>query len=656
MGKQGRKKQRQKRQQDKKKIHQGGDQDGSSQSPAVNAASAVHQLRHADPHIRLNALVALQATILRPATSSSAATTKRVSVPVLQAVREQILDSNLECASAAAECLAQYLSTASHVELLSATTASWTLVFLARLGQCHQAIQTSNSSNNANKGDGKKIKQWFALAAPTLRALCNLIENNEQALNQLNTEADQFLGTIVGLLQDVGSFQQPSTVDPRLTGWVEETATYAARALHSSLDDNLDMVSHINNTPTSADPNAWIQLLSSIPELAQLHLCGSLVTMFQMAPTEWQSTCLIQHVIPSLTQRAVKSVSPQQLQSLEMEYSNAVALWKTQQEDEQLEGEIVRKIQDRKEPARLIARRQKEMDRGGAPGGAKFNEEDTKDGEQAMEDALVAWNGVLLPLQVSLEVSANLLSSFIREENAMEQDEGILGQRIHQTLVSANFADAVLQVLQTMCTYYKSREERAAQQAEQQVLTDDLKEVISKCSACMTNCVLSEVLSTTNYETTWLALEPHATAPGVARVLVVLAQRHGNIALPADSRLIQQLLQSTDEECQRDGVCLLVGVLNSNSTAVSDDTVQKATAELLRLLGSGPTVVKVEILNAIMDLWGQDDFYPHVFSDQQVLSSFQAALTSLSKWKDIDEESEEILFNASRFVDYKLGR
>jgi hypothetical protein len=44
-----------------------------------------------------------------------------------------------------------------------------------------------------------------------------------------------------------------------------------------------------------------------------------------------------------------------------------------------------------------------------------------EDGHQAMEeeDALVAWNGVILPLQVTLEAMANVLSCLIKKEDAM---------------------------------------------------------------------------------------------------------------------------------------------------------------------------------------------------------------------------------------------
>ena len=218
MGKQGRRKQRQKRKQ------QGGTGNSKQQAKdPVNPASAVHQLRHADAKTRHAALVALQATVLHPSS-------KQVSLSVLQAIREQVMDNNLECASAAAECLAQYLSFACHYP---EQTASWTLVFMGRLDTCHRQIQQKTN-----------LKQWYALAAPCLRALCKLIEVNELALNQLNLQKQTFLTTIFGLLQDTIEFEGNN--DDRITGWVCDTGIYAARMLHSALDDNDEMASIIN--------------------------------------------------------------------------------------------------------------------------------------------------------------------------------------------------------------------------------------------------------------------------------------------------------------------------------------------------------------------------------------------------------------------------
>lgn len=627
MGKQGRRKQRQKRQQQRK---QEGGVAGRDPSAPVNPSSALHQLRHADPKVRQNALIALQATIVQPSA-------KRINISVMEAVREQVMDSNLECASAAAECLAQYLAFTNNMEHQAATTASWTVVLITRLGQCHQAVLSKHS----------KIKLWYALAAPCLKTLCKLIEINDKALEQImssESHIDAFLSMLLGLMQCVSNAE--TTSDANLIQWAEETATYAARTMHSSLDENPEIADRINSK--SADPKAWAHLLANLPALTQLHICGSLVAVYQISPSAWLATFLVQHVLSSLSIRI--SIDPQRLQSLEQEYYEAAVLHEKQKADEQLESEIVRKIQDRKEPAKIIAKRQKEVDRGSK---AVINDEDTKDGQQAMEEAFITWTEILEPVQLALEVVANLLSCFIRDDDAMDQDDAgaEFDQPIVEAMIATNWYEGILKVLQLLCSYKITS---ANEDAKLRPLHEELNETISKSAACMANCVLSTVLDSNNFQATWQVLRPFAQCSGVCSVLVVLAQNHPEMSV--DTELIRELLKpDSSEETKRDGICLLAMSLGRGMGTQSIDVVNQATQEMLRLLKDGPTVVRIEILSAIMDLWGQDEFYPDLFVSHNILAHFQSALASLSSVKSSDPEAEEILYNAERFVEYKQG-
>ena len=630
MGKQGRKKQRQQRRQHPQPI----ENDPSSQPSAVNPSSAVHQLRHADPKIRQTALVALQANIIHNDSSHS---NKLISVAVLQAIREQVMDANFECASAAAECLALYLSysgtSTTNVEHQQAvTTASWTPVLMARLDQCLKAIQN----------DTKKWKLWYAVAAPCLKTLCKLVESNERALEYITSsrvQMDSFVTTILGFLHMITKFERTS--DLRFNEWVEEAAIYAARTLHSSLDENPDLAERIHaSSSENGAMNAWAQLLvlDKLPTLSSLHICGSLVTIHQMMPSAWLSPLIVQHVLPCLNRNLV--VPPDQLQSAEVAFAEGLALRKAQKEDEELEGEIIRKIQDRKEPARMIARRQKDMDRG-----SKASIEDTKDGEQVMEEAIAAWSTIILPLQLTLEVTANLLSSFIREEETTPLDTATL-----QALISTRLAESLIKALLTICSY---QERRGTVPKDHEALSDDLQDCVSKASACITNAILSQVLESSNFEAAWQMLQPNMKWVGVSSILVALAQQGLPVSTQHVAGIQQLLLQSSHEECQRDGVSLLAIIMMNPQHP--PQIVMEATQELLRVLSHGQNLAKVEALNAIMDLWGQDDYHPEIFVSQQILPNFQGALATLSTNKNLDPEAEEILFNASRFVDYKIG-
>jgi hypothetical protein len=244
-----------------------------------------------------------------------------------------------------------------------------------------------------------------------------------------------------------------------------------------------------------------------------------------------------------------------------------------------------------------------------------------------------------------LEVTANLLSCLIQKEDdmAVEKDDEGLDQALHQALVAAKLAERILQMLQTLCVF----------QSNETVLQEDLQDTISKCAACLSNCVLSTVLAEADFAATWQVLRPHAMETGVCSVLVVLAQQHQQRSM-VDLELVQNLLtKSTNEDVQRDAVCLLVAALSNNNTA--SEVVFQMTKELVRLLEEGSTSVKAEVLNVIMDLYGQDDFHPQVFASLNLLDHFQRCIASMPK-KSMEPEVEEILLNANRFVDYKSGR
>jgi hypothetical protein len=587
-----------------------------------NPSSAVHQLRHPDPKMRHGALVALQANFLHEGS-------KQVSLPVLQAVREQVMDTDMNCASTAAECLAQYISYAEedkHKDVM----ASWTLIIIARLDQCHQAILAK--PNN--------VKPWYALAAPCLRALCRLIETNELALNQMNLSKQTFLSTVFGLLQ--ASASQEATLDPNLTEWVLDTAAYAARCIHSSIDDNFEMVDIINGNKKIIE--LWPSLLTSLPNMAQLHLAGCIVSLYQAAPAPWQSSCIMNEVLPCLSR--FMAVDEQNLRTLEENYRQAKLLWTSQKEDDEMEKEILQTIEKRREPTRDIARRLKTTTRKG-----KAVMDNQEDGRQAMEDSLSEWNNVIMPLQLALEVMANLLSCLIQDDDniSVERDDGV-DRLLRQTLVTNKVAECIVRMLQNLCVYKKSRPEK-----ENELLQDDLQETVDKLSACLANCVLSKVLAESDFVSTWSVLRQHPTEKGVGSVMAAMVQNSKSLRELAvhDLEIFQGMLHNPDdEEIQRDAVCLVSAALAGNPTT---EVVTKFTSELIKLMGTAAIAVKCEVLNTVMDLYGEDDFHPQVFMALDTLNHIQQCIMTVPQ-KDLGPEEEEILSNANRFVEYKLGQ
>jgi hypothetical protein len=122
-----------------------------------------------------------------------------------------------------------------------------------------------------------------------------------------------------------------------------------------------------------------------------------------------------------------------------------------------------------------------------------------------------------------------------------------------------------------------------------------------------------------------------------------------------DLDLFSNLLQISkdNEEIQRDAVCAMAEAIMAEAPV---ELVTKVTMAWICLLdGAASTTLQCEVLNVMMDLYGQDDFYPQVFASLNVLGHFQKCISKMPK-TGLEPESEEIVFNGNRFVDYKLGR
>jgi hypothetical protein len=600
--------------------------------------AVVQQIRHADPKTRHATLIALQSTLLHP-------TNKRVSLPVLQAVREAVMDSNLDCAIEAAACLVLFLSSASNDDSSEYKTveAGWTLILLGRLEHCHQGIHTKEST-----------KQWWGLSAQCLKALCFLIEGNALALERANSQNQTFLSTLFALLGDAQTHE--NCTDTKMTDFVTDTAIYAARSLHSSLDDNPGMVCLLGETSNTMWSTCLSASSSKLPELAQLHLSGSVIICRQITPSaHWQSF-VISHALPCLLRNA--NFDAQRAKAVEEDYRQAKSLWEQQKTDDKLEQDIIRAVNAKKEPARDIAKRQKEN-----PREDKSMFEAHQDGRQATEDALLTWSSIFTPLQLALELATNLLSCLIKDDfdddtMVVEKDES-MNPELMQALQSNNIPDRMVQLLQKVGQYSKDRQE------EKGLLHEDLCDTISKISACLANCVLSNMFEVDDSAAAtpiilWNCLKQHAHEDGIGSVMVVAVQRHEALrqyVLGNDLDFVfDQFMTTQNEEIQRDGVCLLAAAANSHAPHPVV-VIHKVSECLLRLSSDASTSVSVlcEVLNALMDIYSQDDRYRETFQSLGILGHFQRSVVMLQK-QSLGEEERDMVFNAQRFVEYKQER
>jgi len=119
---------------------------------------------------------------------------------------------------------------------------------------------------------------------------------------------------------------------------------------------------------------------------------------------------------------------------------------------------------------------------------------------------------------------------------------------------------------------------------------------------------------------------------------------------------------SKSKSIQREAIEML-GILLSQEDHPED--VNRNVVSALINSGSKKARVLSEVLNALMDIYGDDDCHPVVFEGLNVLSFFQRSVPVLktSIQCDRDEATQEEVsqwretaLNASRFIQYKKGQ
>ncbi len=783
MGKAGRrKKNRQKRKQQLNgdPIHATGDSDTSS-NIIVNPQSAVQRLRHADPKVRHASLVALQASVLSQARCASH---KPVSMKVLQAVREQVTSNDLECSAVASDCLAQYLiSISSHKKNANNSDqqkqimASWALVLLGRLDDCRKALEQQRQeqqssketkSKNQQKKAEKTKKRWYAVAAPCFIALCQLIEDNGHALDQINLQKKTFVHVVFGMLSlecdkkameaaaddmamkdaiDEDAAGQQDAIFAKLR---ETTALYSARCLHSALDDNLELAEALDGG--EQNQQIWINLLGIksdginnehfLSVMTRLHLIGCLGNLYQLSlhgdsqgsnSVSWfekailefgirtsspaNSEGLLLEVLLSSKSDQNSSVSLLQLRLKEMEarYRIAEALLEKQQRDQQLEEEIDAMVKERKEPAKLIARRQKKVKEAKREAfreqqkakmiaeaesskdddmmDASDNEEDEKepakekagkmvreqDGEEAKSEAMLEWIGTTGPIQLGLEIFTNLVSTWVVDGD--DPMGGVGGgntksSTLARSIQGEKMAPRLARTLQTLSQFLRTIQLQKLPPDDP--IRSDAEETIGKVSACVANCFLSGISDPldTLWESALVEVRTELGMPSPSRVVLDACSSILAVAVEMDPgilrsscssssrsdqiQLFQRLLPRSDAVCLISAVVLLETADIAKVSAETEATIRALTETFLALLRPSSQSVdpttQTSILKAFMDWYGNDDFYPHLYESLGISQVISGALDFIAKNQsnlDLDEEQLQILHNSGRFLDYK---
>ena len=773
MGKAGRrKKNRQKRKEQLSSDPIHATVDDNVSNIIVNPQSAVHRLRHADPKVRHAALVALQASVLSQARCASH---KPVSMKVLQAVREQVTSNDLECSAVAADCLAQYLlsissstKNANNSDQQKQTVASWALVLLGRLEDCRKALEEQRQqqqeaakanatiSKNQQKKAEKTKKRWYAVSAPCLIALCQLIEDNGYALDQINLQKKTFVQVVFGLLslecenaklakstsslddaamKDDGDEDGSQTHDVIFAKLRDTTALYSARCLHSALDDNWELAEALGGG--EQNQQLWVNLLGAndgtqthlLSTITRLHLIGCLVNLYQLSlhggdasDSTWYEKAIVEFGIRASTppnsegllleillsnksnNNAAASLLQVRLAENETRYRDAETLYEKQHRDQQMEQEIDAKVKERKEPAKLIARRQKKVKEAKREAfreqqkakmiaeAESTNDDDMmdnsdneeqpeektgkiireQDGEEAKNEAMSEWFNTTGPIQLGLEIFTNLVSTWISNGDdpmghgaATNPKSSQLFQITHEQNMTARFA----QTFQTFSQFL-----RTSEGAPNDPIRNDAEETIGKVAACVCNCFLTEIFD--KHEMLWTTIlnilhtELGQSTPSESileaglSILAVASEMNPIILRSSNSSdqfaLFQRLLPRPDAVCLLSSLIRLETANGANASAATEATIQNLTESFLSLLRPTSQLVnpktQTSILKAFMDWYGNDDFYPHLYETLGVSQVIGVALEHIAKHQDsldLDEEQLQILHNSGRFLDYK---
>ena len=392
--------------------------------------------------------------------------------------------------------------------------------------------------------------------------------------------------------------------------------------------------------------------------------------------------------------------------------TQAHALYQQQDADDALERDVIQTIDDKKEPARLIARRQKERKQQQQ---ATMNddyknkhvdnmEQDDSltqrvDAREGLEEARKSWHSAMSPLQLALELVANVTSMQSGHENddgmAMEQDDIVWGPEqeaelmaeadagglptatssqspmdaaLLEALVQSGLADRLVTLIKELCAQVDDAKPLPLD------VKNDIEDLQSKCAACLGKCIGNLTASWQVSTELWKDLRSAAECftgsgtEGVFDTMAVAIRTRPEVRkqIQADDLefLMNQLSLSTSSDSIKGNVICILGLLCSSELHPREVNENVCSGLLLLLQSSSSPIIMTEVFNALMDMYG-DDRHTQVFNSLDVLGNFQRMLPRFKKRiqaeskKDSDENVEqwrEASLNASRFISYKKGQ
>lgn len=648
--------------------------------------SIVLKLRHNDPKIRHAALAALVHT------------SSKMHPSTVQAVRDQLMDrTHTECASMAAACLSNFLAFALEEE--HALTAGWVLLLVERLRDCYSHIESSSTTSTTTLSLTQLYLVW-ELAERCWTCLTHLVENNPLAMERMLRSAALRQDTMKLLFQYL-HFTSTHTVEHQHLS--EAVQIMASRCLHSIWDDNDEFILAWVEDPTAQQSlELLVTFLRNASTTARLHAIGAWCSFWSLTcqhSYEWgtlQPLSVLADCLTILQQTLIWDVPARSVQ-----LSQLVALYQAHQQnqaDEVLEKQIVSEQQKKNEPAKQIARRLKQMkDARGAKDDSTKEVADSSMGEEQTvdwESGLEQWLSSIRPLQLALEITANLTSGVSMVANEAEEDEDELmvdsqtplNAELLQLLLDTSFPDGIVDLMKNLYQPLWG-DDRLVDIPED--VRNSIGELQSKAVVCIGRCITAlqdnhrqwnvDVLGLWNYLklSFQTAVNDNATESLCATMAMSLQSARGNtiirsLELTDIELLLRHLQQTTSVVAARDIIFMLGAILCSSSERdgfrFHTAEVNQAVAKSLLELGTSSAekkspMVLSETLRVLMDIYGNDDCYPQIFDSLHILGYFQTSVPALKQSihlsRDVNlddlEQWKETASNASRFIQYKKG-
>lgn len=513
---------------------------------------------------------------------------------LLRALSERILDVDIPCATAATGCLSNYVSfyCTSDVEGSSseAEVASEVMVpilfqriqrsldkitslgsqiesnIASKAGETAAAATSSAGATGSSAIDKMfafNTEQWV-LVSLSLQTLAGLIENFPSAVQRVSAAS---LSTLCAVLPLVDKSIQltKNCMEESNSDCILDASSNASRAIHSLLDDNISIITSIQPTPLTQIVTELKNTITNVqmPHITRLHASGALVSLRKVLVLDEElksargreydavvaavQTCTDDTVIDlmsNLFESGGNSDDPKQLVLRMIELSNQCQSMK---QDEVMESQIVSEVNARKEPARMIARRQKELKESKK---AKAENEDMKESEQGaaivedmdgvektkatesklddvkdeLDGVVKSWGELIGSYKLALELVANLCSGREYQDDDIEDamypddDEHMWDSDDEAKLLSAANAAGAMDSMEMTCSpservtfgsmsskhllariiaFFRRWVEFVSMQKDDvpALVAEDVDELLSTCALCLGNMVAYDLPS-----------------------------------------------------------------------------------------------------------------------------------------------------------------